>query len=646
MADSKHLTSPVSHYDKNGANMTKSETARLSNGQANGRRQTFHVSHFTSHITLSCLFLIFSVKWLSCSQQTKTWIRINQLGYLPHSVKVAVLASLPARAGKSDISCDRFEIIEAGSQRPVWTSNRVTPTGAYGPFAQTFRLNFSEFNQAGTYYLKAGDVTSPTFKIGRDVYNGAADFLLQYMRQQRCGFNPFLNDSCHTRDGFTVYGPMPDGSPIDAVGGWHDAADYLKYVATSANAIFNLFAAYRDFPESFADRHDASGRPGANGIADVLDEANWGLQWLLKLHPRDDWMFNQVADDRDHAGFRLPTTDSVSYGQELARPVYFCSGEPQGLFSYKNRSTGAASTAGKFASAFALAAQMYRGSDPEYSERLQRKALSAYRLGLAKPGVSQTAPGRAPYFYEENNWADDMELAAAEMFSLTGKNEFYKQAVEWSLADSVTPWMGADSARHYQWYPFINFGHYELARLAPEKEKRSLMGFYREGIELVARRGKDNPFLMGVPFIWCSNNLVAAFATQCRLYRTLSGDSAYIELEAAMRDWLFGCNPWGVSMVIGLPADGVSARDPHSSFTHLYDYKIDGGLLDGPVYGSIYRSLKYISLVEPDEYSKFQSELVVYHDDVGDYSTNEPTMDGTASLVYYLAAMAAEGNPE
>jgi hypothetical protein len=34
-----------------------------------------------------------------------------------------------------------------------------------------------------------------------------------------------------------------------------------------------------------------------------------------------------------------------------------------------------------------------------------------------------------------------------------------------------------------------------------------------------------------------------------------------------------------------------------------------------------------------------QPSFVVYHDDYADYSTNEPTMDGTASLVLYLAGM-------
>jgi endoglucanase len=49
-----------------------------------------------------------------------------------------------------------------------------------------------------------------------------------------------------------------------------------------------------------------------------------------------------------------------------------------------------------------------------------------------------------------------------------------------------------------------------------------------------------------------------------------------------------------------------------------------------------------ISLHDPDEYESFQSDLAVYHDDYGDYSTNEPTMDGTASLIYLMAAKEAE----
>jgi hypothetical protein len=122
----------------------------------------------------------------------------------------------------------------------------------------------------------------------------------------------------------------------------------------------------------------------------------------------------------------------------------------------------------------------------------------------------------------------------------------------------------------------------------------------------------------------------------------LTNDNQYDELAQANFDWLFGVNPWGTSMVYGLPADGDTPVDPHSAFTYLKKYPIDGGLVDGPVYASIFNNLIGIKLYNPDQYADFQSDLVVYHDDYGDYSTNEPTMDGTASLIYLLAAKEAE----
>jgi peptidoglycan/xylan/chitin deacetylase (PgdA/CDA1 family) len=53
--------------------------------------------------------------------------------------------------------------------------------------------------------------------------------------------------------------------------------------------------------------------------------------------------------------------------------------------------------------------------------------------------------------------------------------------------------------------------------------------------------------------------------------------------------------------------------------------------------------LKGIHLSKEDAFREFQSDLAVYHDDWGDYSTNEPTMDGTAGLTYYLSSMEMEG---
>ncbi|MGN6511331.1 MAG: glycoside hydrolase family 9 protein [Chitinophaga sp.] len=585
-------------------------------------------------------FLLLLPLLIAAQRQTpEAHIRINQLGYLPSGVKVAVWGSFSSSA------ITTFQLIDSASGTTVFSGPAGVAFGAYGPFRQTYRLDFSAYAKPGTYYLRAGGAASPVFRIGKDVYKGAADFCLRYLRQQRCGFNPFLKDSCHTFDGYTLYGPMPDSTRINAVGGWHDASDYLQYSTTSANTVYHLLAAYRDFPGVFTDHHDANGLPGANHTADVLDEARWGLDWLLRMHPKDDWLFNQIADDRDHRGMRIPALDSF-YGRGFERPVYFCSGEPQvqGVkYKKMNKSTGVASTAGKFSTAFALGFSVMQKEDPAYAQRLRTKAGTAYALGVKKPGVQQTASVLSPYIYAEDNWTDDMELAAARMYALTKDKKYLADGMRYAAGETVTPWLGADTASHYQWYPFINIGHYELAREAAARDKKKLLGYYREGIEKVWRKARTNAFYRGVPFIWCSNNLTTAFAIQCYWYASLSGKKDFAALAQANVDWLFGCNPWGTAMVYGLPQHGDTPVDPHSAFTHLKNYPIDGGLVDGPVYGSIYNSLIGIRLAEPDEYAPFQSSLVVYHDDYGDYSTNEPTMDGTASLIYLLALKEDEG---
>jgi peptidoglycan/xylan/chitin deacetylase (PgdA/CDA1 family) len=181
-----------------------------------------------------------------------------------------------------------------------------------------------------------------------------------------------------------------------------------------------------------------------------------------------------------------------------------------------------------------------------------------------------------------------------------------------------------------------------LAKKTGVKSKAELISYYKQGIDRVWRKASKNGFFRGIPFIWCSNNLTTSFAIQCYLYRKLSGDHQYAELEQACFDWLFGCNPWGKSMVYGLPGDGDTPQHPHSSLNYLYHYPLNGALVDGPVYGSIYTRLKGLTLMLPDKYADFQSDLVVYHDDAGDYSTNEPTMDGTASLIYLMAAKENE----
>ena len=580
------------------------------------------------------------------------WIRINQLGYLPHSTKVAVFMS------NDPAAVDEFELVDAFTGQVAYHSRQVRATAPLLHMKYTCRLNFSDFQQQGAYFIRVGNTTSPIFAINGAVYNGTADFVLNYMRQQQCGYNPFQHDSCHTKDAYVRYHPTKEGQRIDVRGGWHDAADLLQYTTTSANAIYQLMFAYQQNPTAFTDHFDARGDAGANGVPDIVDQIKWGLDWLDRMNPEKGELYNQIADDRDHIGTKMPKDDPADYGwgPNNGRPVYFVNGKPQQRGKFLNATMGGASTAGKFASDFALGSQILKPFYPDFALKIEGKAADAYQVGIDMPGNAQTVSVVSPYIYEEDNWVDDMELGAIELYRLTGDKKYLLQAVEYGRREPVTPWMGADSARHYQWYPFMNMGHYQVASMAGDHQRlrNEFIRNLKAGIERVEQRARDinHPFYWGVPGIWCSNNLTTALLTQCILYRQLTGDRQFEEMEGSLRDWLLGCNPWGTSMIVELPAGGVYPHATHSNWVFQNVGFPTGGLVDGPVYATIFNSLKGVNIdedmpnVTSNAYLDFQPGDVVYHDNTHDYSTNEPTMDGTASLMFPLSAYEMEGRGE
>lgn len=586
-----------------------------------------------------------------------TYIRINLLGYTPTSIKKAVLLS------ESKLNLKSFALFDALTDQKIAEFNSFQLFGTFEQFSSVYILDFSNFHNEGAFYIKADNCFSPTVIIDKNAYRGGADYLLNYMRQQRCGYNPTLNAYCHQSDGTVVPQqqlvtnipatkktktvPLPLSSiSIDVLGGWHDASNNIKYGSTSATAIFQMLYAYRMNPAAFADTFDANGLPFSNKIPDILDEAKWGLDWLLKMNPKNDVIYYQVGDDRDLKQFKLPIDDKTDYGwgEGGERPVYKATGKPEGLKEVKNRTTGVASIAGKYAAAFALGSDMLRKFYPSFADSLEKKAFKAYEYGKALPGVCQSAPYNTPIFYEEDNWADDMQLAATQLYQLSFDAKYQSEAAMFGRKEPIIPWLFADTVNHYQWYPFTNYGHFVLANSEKPEFKNEYLQNIKFGLKRAELRKNDNPFGVGVPMVMCSNNYVTALATQCNLYRRYSGDSTYLGMETALTDWLFGCNPWGTSMIVGLPISGKTPKNIYSAFSYEKGIAQNGGLVNGPIRRSIFENQINLKLSKEDKNSRFQTKWAVYHDDYADYSTNEPTIDGTASLVYLLGAKQFEEN--
>ncbi len=605
------------------------------------------------------------------------WIRINQLGYLPNAQKKAILLSEPSR------QVNQFSIHDALTNKELGVFTTITDKGKFQSFRSTYVLDFSNFKTQGAFYIKAGLIYSPTIYINKNAYLGTADFLLNYLRQRR--YKPNQQNSSETNQ-YTDYvatdpeqnlaadksadekntkskdelisgtkTPTKKVKPskkndniteqnkpkqIDVKGGWYDGENSMQSGITSATAIHQMLFAYQLNPTSFTDQYDANGNSPANGIPDILDEAKWGLDWLLKMYPDKNILYHQILNTKpvSLSGENKPDNEA-----ESERLVFPATGKAQGLSTDKNQSTGIASIAGKYSSAFGLGSEIFSKYDQKYADTLKAKALEAFRLGKQHPGACQSVPDKPTGFYEENNWTDDMELAATQLYRLTYDGSYLKDAAGFGRMEPITPWMCSDTACHYQWYPFINLGHYMLANVENPRYQKEFELNMLNGIQRMNLYANTNPFNVGIPFITCSNNLVVALATQCRLYRTLTNDSAYIDMENGLIDWLFGRNPWGTSMIVGLPRIGSTPSNPYNTLGQNNYSPAAGGLVNGPVQAKVFKSAKEIQLSKTDSYDRLQSDWAVYHDDKADYLTNEPTLDGTASLTYLLSGKQQEG---
>jgi len=510
------------------------------------------------------------------------WIRASQIGYLPADPKIALLSSDEPLAGN-------FSVGE-------FTADIGPDQGAWGPFAHNYRLDFSALRAPRRYRVRFGDVQSIEFEIGPDAYDAVPGKLLEFMRLQRCGDNPVTGKKCHQQDAIDA----ESGRRLDLVGGWHDAGDRIKHMITTSYCVAALL------------------------LAGAADEGRYGAELLRKIHPDEQTIYVQIGDDRDHQPpERLWHDDQTDYGWGAGGPraAWRATGKPEGP-KHKNESSGLASLAGRTAAAMALAGDLER-------------ARALFLLAAGAPGCAMSVPVRAPYYYGESTFYDDLEWAATELYVATKDRAFLTQAIDFADLAGASQWMGKDRHGHYEFFPYVNLAHWRLYPHADEAAKARLAGYYRAGLERVRERALKNPYRLGTPLVWCSTNDVIAFATQAALYERMSGDTQFRALAAEARDWIFGRNPWGVSLVIGVPEHGRAASRPHHLFYKLANHVPVGGLVDGPVYKDINDGLRYADF-GADELARFQSDAGVYHDAFADFSTNEPIIDGTVSLLLLL----------
>ncbi|MGE4414444.1 MAG: cellulase N-terminal Ig-like domain-containing protein, partial [Bacteroidales bacterium] len=99
---------------------------------------------------------------LAYSQTQKSWIRINQAGYLPNDIKVAVMISLDKGADGN------FRVFDALSDKLVFEGEGKEVSAKEWGMEKAYRMDISSIEKEGGYYIESNGIKSPVFKIAAD----------------------------------------------------------------------------------------------------------------------------------------------------------------------------------------------------------------------------------------------------------------------------------------------------------------------------------------------------------------------------------------------------------------------------------------------------------------------------------------------
>ena len=558
----------------------------------------------------SGMLLLFLLVFSGTAFSAARYIRVNQVGYLPGDAKVAVAFS------NDNLSALTFSIIKNSDNTVVWGPTAFpTSSGVYSPFTNTYKLNFSAFAPAASdvYKIRLSDGTeSLTFRISQCVYSGTEELILNFYLGQRCGTdNKYAGAHCHMQpgggttmmDGKVTGGGAYTGLTIDAEGGWHDSGDFIKFMITVGWSCETLLFSYQQNPSAFQDNLNANGTAGANGLPDVLDEAKYALDWIMKMNPDANTLFYQVGGSQDHnLGLgTLPQNDNANYATKPYRPVYYGNGS---------------NTCGKAATCLALAYQIWNArGDTTYANTCLSYATRIYALGKSVAKIQNATPAS---FYTESDYNDDMEWAATEMYKATGTTSY--------LTDAKSYAASAGSAGGSLNWDSCNFlAHYSLYPLVDATTQNNLKGYMQSDLSSNLTTSNGNHYGMCTAYDWGSMETLTGGIVKGQLYKKLFSDTTYDNMVTYNRDYLLGKNPWGVCFIVGMGT--VYPLDPQHNITVGLNIDIPGMPIEGPDIKSDWDT-QGITLDQPDEYAAFQATVStggIYHDDVQDYASNEPT---------------------
>lgn len=533
----------------------------------------------------------------------ETWNRAgiltNQVNYFPQLEKKATLLS-------DQTSSVSFSLLDE-SGKTVFTGDSSVLGEDADSGDSVHVLDFSKFQEPGTYTLEADGQKSRSFSIGGTAYySGMLYDALNYFYQNRSGIaieSQFITsgDSTslaraagHSNDTARITTDWDDlnsnGGTQNVTGGWYDAGDHGKYVVNGGISLWMMqnqyehakqkgdTSAYEDGTMSIPENN--------NGYPDLLDEARWEMEWMLKMIVQDgeyaDMAYHKVHDIKWTALGMTPADDTL---ERILKPPTTCATL-------------------NLAACAAQASRLWRDLDSDFSKQCLDAAEAAYAAAKKHPDLYapiDQSIGGGPY--GDDDATDEFYWAAAELYLTTGDSSYQKdmKASDWYL-DVPTTLKGGesvDTVASFDWGHTAALGSISLS-LYPDqlgKDAEKLSDAFSEAadtyLQLEDEQGYGQPYAASTisssdsdnGYVWGSNSFVIDNAIILAYAYDLTDNTDYLNGAATAMDYLLGRNPVDYSYVTGYGTHAV--QYPHHRFwahqlSESFPMAPSGVLVGGP----------------------------------------------------------------
>jgi endoglucanase len=557
--------------------------------------------------------LSLSAVLLCASGAQASGIKVNQVGFLPVSQKLAVV---PAGAAQ------RFFVVDATNGKPVFEGQLGAPAVWDASGENVALADFSGLKAPGKYRIRVqGLPDSPEFSVATDAYRAldAAAVKSYYFQRTGIALEPrhagaWARPLAHPDTRVLVHASAasatrPAGTVISSPKGWYDAGDYNKYVVNSGITTYTLLAAYEQFPTWF-DALKLNIPETGNGLPDILNEALWNIEWMATMQdPADGGVYHKLTNK---------VFDPFVMPQQAATPRYVV-----------QKTTAAALD---FAAVMAVASRVLAPFDstaPGRSARYLAAAEAAWRWAAAHPAVTYQQPDDiATGAYGDTKLDDEFAWAAAELLISTGKDAYRAKAFPVAMQSTQPSWSDVSALG---WMSLA----WHRAKLPRGFDSTPPQQRIVAAADTLLARWKASPYKVSMvrgDFVWGSNSVILNQAMLMVQAYQLTKRTEYLQASQSALDYVLGRNGVATSFVTGFGT--ASAMHPHHrpSESDGVAAPVPGLLVGGPNPGQQDRkacSVSYRSSVP----------ALSWLDNVCSYASNEVAINWNAPLVYVAAAV-------